>query len=267
MFFTLEHSGAGCSVLRTGIRKISDLAQNTYGTRKKIQFSDKDSAYQYSAELGYVLQHAIMQDQDMRTATGLLTSEAVPEDGVKTAVLLLNAFLERVQVVNLSERSVHNSMPEILDSLKGYLRRIAREHDGLLPGSGLYLMNLMRPLMHFARTHAEAKEVAHAFTAVLSLPMKALAINAGADPCEVYERIKTLAPNQFFSLNHFGLERSIDPSDSHTDVFSIGIDLLNGEIKDVFNANITVPLDTGIAVLDYLGSIMKQFYSVSDVVI
>ncbi|MGE4549415.1 MAG: hypothetical protein AB7C89_07710 [Intestinibacillus sp.] len=265
MFFTLERSGVGCSVLRAGIHKISRLAQNTYGTRKKIQFSDKDGTSQYSTDLGYVLQHATMQDQEMKAAAGLLTSEAMPEDGVKTAVLLIHAFLERAQEINLSEQNVYNSMPAILDTMKVYLHRIAREHDGLLPGSGLYLMNLMRPLLHLARTHVETKDAVHALIAVLSLPMKVLAVNAGADPCEVYERIKTLAPNQFFSLNHFGLERSIDREDSHTDVFSFGIDISDGKIKDVFDADIAVPLDTGIAVLDYWGSITKQFHSVSEV--
>ena len=44
--------------------------------------------------------------------------------------------------------------------------------------------------------------------------------------------MKALAPNQFFSLNQVGIERSISVDSPYTDIWTMGFDPIDGTIKD-----------------------------------
>ena len=248
-----------------GIDKLAACAQKSYGNGKATAFLDCHSNFRTEMSFRTVMQEIESRDTAVQTACKFLVSIDCPEDGAKTAVILLNALLKETAACGISERKLIASLTPVVSYMKEYLARIDQETGKGIPGGGLYLLNLARPLDYFAAQHSNHEAVVQAVISILAEPLKVLAENAGIDPCQVYERVKMLAPNQFFSLNHFGLERSIDRGTGHVDVFSIGLDVSDSKLKNFMDADIMVSLDTGCKILDYLDCAVKKLFAIASV--
>lgn len=177
------------------------------------------------------------------------------------------ALLREAHARGIRENELCTAIGPVTSFMKEYLARMDKETGKGLPGGGLYFINLARPLDDFANRNPNYTAAARLMISALADPLKALAENAKLDPCEVYERVKALAPNQFFSLNHFGLERSIDRETAHVDVVKIGLDLTDGRIKNLLDADILVPLETACAVLDYIAEMTVEICKIADVLL
>ena len=112
-----------------------------------------------------------------------------------------------------------------------YLPAIAKENNGELLGSVLPYMTLIKPLNKRARELGNERAAATMEYALTTLLLTFTEAN-GANGYGVYERMKALAPNQFFSLNQVGIERSISVDSPYTDIWTMGFDPIDGTIKD-----------------------------------
>ena len=108
---------------------------------------------------------------------------------------------------------------------------VARDETGELLGSVLPYMTLIKPLNKRARELGNERAAATMEYALTTLLLTFTEAN-GANGYGVYERMKALAPNQFFSLNQVGIERSISVDSPYTDIWTMGFDPIDGTIKD-----------------------------------
>lgn len=253
-----------CGALTDGLDRIAESAVKAYGNGKKLAFADKAGAFHSEEKLAAVLGQMDCADQNVRIAAGVL-AQGCPEDGVKTAVLMVNSLLREAHARGICEQALCDAIGPVVCYMQDYLARIDRETGKGLSGGGLYLINLARPLDYFANQHPEFADTARLMITVLAEPLKALAKSAKLDPSEVYERVKALAPNQFFSLNHFGLERSIDRETAHVDVFVYGLDMRDKRIKNLLDADVTVSLETACKMLDYVCEKVKNICNIADI--
>ncbi len=255
-----------CPTLLDGLNQLAETAAKVYGNQKKLSYLDKSGRFCRETHFSTVLSEMVCSEQNVQAVVGILTQQGCPKDGVKTAVLLLSALLHGVHTHGIQEQDFHASITPMTTYMKEYLQRIDRQTQKGLPGGGLYLINLARPLDSFANNNPQYAMATRLMVAALAEPLKTLAKNAKLDPCEVYERVKALAPNQFFSLNHFGLERSIDRENTYTDVIEYGVDLADQRIKNLLDANITVSLQTAYDMLDYVADMAKEICAIADFV-
>ena len=221
---------APCPALSDGIRALAQIAAQTYGNRMQVQYSDCEGCYHSTDSFAVLLQNAHLSQPKDRAAA-LLRQVEIPEDGVKTALLMLSALLDRGIQAGLRPED-WTRLDGLLAYCEGYLPRIARANSGSLPGGGLTWMTLVAPVRKYARDNgcgATASVLIHALTQ----PLLTLAETGDADGYEVYERVKALAPNQFFSLHQVGIERSIRTDSPYTDILRMGFDPADGKIKDL----------------------------------
>lgn len=248
-----EHS---CAALAVGAKKLAALAARAYATGKGIQYCTANRSYQTASSYRDVLEKASFNDPETARAAAVLCTLSLPEDGCKTLTLLLAPLLEGGNPCELGQ---------LLEFCQSYLSQMAQEHDGRLPGGGLTCMTLIRPVHKFAREHnlTEAEDL---LRDALMQPLLSVAQAAGAKPYEVYERIKALAPNQFYSLHQVGIERSISTQSLHTDVLQMGIDVTDGNIKDLMDAGIYIDLAVENAVFTCLREALAAFHQIVAVI-
>ncbi|WHH58584.1 TCP-1/cpn60 chaperonin family protein [Petroclostridium sp. X23] len=267
MYNTSKRTVKYCNELARGTDKLATLAEKIYGTDELIQYMSRTGEYKCTTSFGTIIQDGMFKDEDIQRAVAVLNIPKMPKDGVKTALILCNELIKQSVKNPECEENIVKSLQPIIEFMKNYLKRIAKETEGILPGGGLYLMNLGRPLSRYAlHDQPNYSVMAQLMISVLAKPLLTLAENANAKPYEVYERVKVVAPNQFFSLNHFGLERSIDFSDTYTDIFKMGFDIKDGKIKDLMANNTTITLEEGIEILDYLVEIFNNVLKVAAIV-
>lgn len=256
-----------CKIFLDGFDRLAQTAAKIYGTGKKLAYLDKMSGFHMEKRFSTIMNEMVCKDPCVQAVTSLLTQQPCLKDGSKTSILLLNALLHEAHTRGIHEDDLHISIEPVMTYMKEYLQRIDQQTQKGLPGGGLYLVNLARPLDYFANQNPQYAAMSRLIIAILTEPLKTLAKNANLDPCEVYERVKALAPNQFFSLNHFGLERSIDRETTHVDVIEYGPDLADNRIKNLLDADITVSLETAYNMLDYVADMVKKIYDIADFVI
>lgn len=74
-----------------------------------------------------------------------------------------------------------------------------------MPGGGLWLLGLARPLARLAEQGEPGKDALNAIVLSLKRPFIALAATTGLDSYDAYAQVKACQPNQFYSLRHLGL--------------------------------------------------------------
>jgi hypothetical protein len=89
-----------------------------------------------------------------------------------------------------------------------------------------------------------------------------LAEAAGLNGYEVFERVKALAPNQFFSLHQVGIEDSIPVNSHYTDYIRMGLDLTDGKIKDLCMARQMLEATEVENILNFVG---RALYTILDI--
>ena len=139
-------------------------------------------------------------------------------------------LLEKAENLGCTEADV-NAVYALLEYAAEYLPTIAKENNGELLGSVLPYMTLIKPLNKRARELGNERAAATMEYALTTLLLTFTEAN-GANGYGVYERMKALAPNQFFSLNQVGIERSISVDSPYTDIWTMGFDPIDGTIKD-----------------------------------
>lgn len=247
--------------LSNGLNQISAVAAKTYGTGHGIVYHSVSGRSEQAARFTDYLDKAWMQDSTMEDARAVLAALEWPNDGAKTAMLLANELLQAMQKNQLHARKILDSLPETGAFTQEQIKRMAREQDGKLIGGGLWLMNLIRPLVYFADETKNLSAVALADAA--TKPLQAIAENSGARFHEVYERIRSAAPNQFYSLHQIGLKNSHIPMhDDHVDIIRFGLEMKSGRICDLREKGIMLPVETGLAVIQQTIAIVQAFCSV-----
>ena len=139
----------------------------------------------------------------------------------------------------------------MLDYGTSFAARVAAENDGQVVGGGLTLLTLCRPMRKYGRDH-QCEQEADVVIYALEQPLLKLAEAAGFDGYEVFERVKALAPNQFFSLHQVGIENSIRVDAAHTDYIRVGLDLQKGTVRDLQAAGVMENMEMTQQVLQFV---------------
>ena len=205
--------------LKSGLFKLRDIAACAYGNGKWIQYRDAAGTCKLTMSMG-----------EASKALAVLSTGTLPENGVKSMVILLVSLLEKAENLGCTEADV-NAVYALLEYAAEYLPAIAKENNGELLGSVLPYMTLIKPLNKRARELGNERAAATMEYALTTLLLTFTEAN-GANGYGVYERMKALAPNQFFSLNQVGIERSISVDSPYTDIWTMGFDPIDGTIKD-----------------------------------
>lgn len=216
--------------LKSGLFKLRDIAACAYGNGKWIQYRDAAGTCKLSMSMGEIVKNASLEDVEASKALAVLSTGTLPENGVKSMVILLAALLEEAEKLGCTEADV-NAVYALLEYAAEYLPAIAKENNGELLGSVLPYMTLIKPLNKRARELGNERAAATMEYALTTLLLTFTEAN-GANGYGVYERMKALAPNQFFSLNQVGIERSISVDSPYTDIWTMGFDPIDGTIKD-----------------------------------
>ena len=230
MLKRMPHAIAAEQSLKSGLFKLRDIAACAYGNGKWIQYWDAEGSCKLTASMGEVIKNACTEDAETAKALAVLSATELPENGVKTMVILLAALLEKAEQLGCTEAEA-NAVYALLEYAADYLPAIAKENDGALLGSALPYMTLILPLNKRARESGNERVMAVMEYALTTLLLTFAEAN-GANGYSVYERVKSLAPNQFFSLHQVGIERSISVDSPYTDIWTMGFDPIDGTIKD-----------------------------------
>ena len=177
MLKRMPHTITAEQSLKSGLFKLRDIAACAYGNGKWIQYRDAAGTCKLTMSMGEIVKNASVEDVEVSKALAVLSTGTLPENGVKSMVILLVSLLEKAENLGCTEADV-NAVYALLEYAAEYLPAIAKENNG------------------------------------------------------VYERMKALAPNQFFSLNQVGIERSISVDSPYTDIWTMGFDPIDGTIKD-----------------------------------
>lgn len=250
--------------IKMGIRQLAEIAGTIYGTNDTIFFRSSID-YENSNKLSEILKSANFQDVETAYAAAFMCRSSLPEDGVKTAVVFLNEFICYCDKFALPEDLVSKNIDNINQYLNQYLERIVRENQGKLPGGGLAYLTLQRPVIKYCRDH-NIEILGNIYAKILAKPLALLADNSGLEFNEVYERVKALAPNQFYSLNQVGIERSINIQSRYTDVITMGLDISDGKIKNLMDSGIYDDLNSTKAALALLTQWVKDLLTIKQTV-
>ena len=186
MLKRMPHTITAEQSLKSGLFKLRDIAACAYGNGKWIQYRDAAGTCKLTMSMGEIVKNASLEDVEASKALAVLSTGTLPENGVKSMVILLVSLLEKAE--NL-----------------GCTPAIAKENNGELLGSVLPYMTLIKPLNKRARELGNERAAATMEYALTTLLLAFTEAN-GANGYGVYERMKALAPNQFFSLNQVGIE-------------------------------------------------------------
>lgn len=159
-------------------------------------------------------------------------------NGVKTALIFADAVCNRHDTIVNGEELV-----QIFAEAGCWLEKMNAQSTKGLPGGGMWMMNLVRPLNAFCRSREISPPLWQAVVGSLKYPLLALIETAGYDVYDTYAQIKNSMPNQFYSLHHHGLAGSIPDVSRYADVGVYGFDLEKGKIADLMEANITISLE------------------------
>ena len=230
MLKRMSRAAAADRSLKNGLLKLRDIAASAYGNGKWIQYRDTAGTCQLTASMGEIVKNACVEDVETAKVLAVLSAGALPENGVKSMVILLTSLLEKAEQLGCTEADV-SAVYALLEYAVEYLPAIAKENSGELLGSVLPYMTLIKPLNKRARELGNERAAATMEYALTTLLLTFAEAN-GANGYGVYERMKALAPNQFFSLNQVGIERSISVNSPYTDIWTMGFDPADGMVRD-----------------------------------
>ena len=217
-----------------------------------------------TASFAEIIKDASFEDASMARAAAVLSQTGVPEQGVKTALIMLNALLERGSQVGCTEEA-WQQISAMLDFGISFAVRVAAENDGQVVGGSLTLLTLCRPMRKYGRDH-QCEQAADVVIYALEQPLLKLAEAAGFDGYEVFERVKALAPNQFFSLYQVGIENSIRVDEAHTDYIRVGLDLQKGTVRDLQAAGVMENVELVQQVLQFVKRSLNAVMTVASTI-
>lgn len=232
-----------------GMQRIAAMTEKVYGGEHMLVYKTEYGKSAVAENFVDALKNGKYEDDAAEDVRSVLAELNWPDDGSKTAILLAASVLDNLRNANLDEAEVLSAIHDVIAFAIKKVECMAREGNGKLPGGGLWLLTLVRPLVHFAEEEncVSARLLAQA----ASVPMKALAENAGKAFHEVFERVRAVSPNQFYSLHQIGLKSSHIPiHDDHMDVIQYGLEIRSGKMKNLMEMGITVEEETAKKVLE-----------------
>lgn len=247
--------------VRNGLRDLAAAAAAVYGNGRLVQYQDATGTSRVTCNFRVLLQSARPINRDAACALAAFNQATLPQDGVKTAVILLAAATKRFSAIGGTAKDLVD-IADLLDYGAIYLERVAHETDGQLLGGALPYMTLIRPIVKHARDH-DCLRAADVLSYALVRPLLCLAEAAGDDGAAVYERVKALAPNQFFSLHQVGIARSISTDTPYTDILTMGYDPTDGCIKDCRETAYRENLADIQQVLHFVKTTLNTLYNIA----
>lgn len=246
--------------IEDGLGQMEAAAIAIYGNGRFVMYQDGSGEWYTTEHFGEVLQYSSPVDYNVACFLAAIHDNEVPDDGVKTAVILTKEIVDSLTKIGGTEHDIAD-VADLLDYAAGYVERISGETKGQLLGGGLPYMTLIRPVVKYARNH-DISRAAKMLTCALEKPLLYLAEASGDDPYAVYERVKALAPNQFYSLNQVGIDRSISVDTTHTDILTMGYDPNDGHIKDLRTVTYREKTEDVQQVLLFVKKILESIYRV-----
>ena len=119
--------------LKSGLFKLRDIAACAYGNGKWIQYRDAAGTCKLTMSMGEIVKNASVEDVEASKALAVLSATALPENGVKTMVILLAALLEKAEQLGCTEADV-NAVYALLEYAANYLPNNAEIRQE--PGAG-----------------------------------------------------------------------------------------------------------------------------------
>ena len=96
--------------LKSGLFKLRDIAACAYGNGKWIQYRDAAGTCKLTMSMGEIVKNASLEDVEASKALAVLSTGTLPENGVKTMVILLAALLEKAEQLGCTEADVNAVM-------------------------------------------------------------------------------------------------------------------------------------------------------------
>ena len=96
--------------LKSGLFKLRDIAACAYGNGKWIQYRDAAGTCQLTMSMGEIVKNASLEDVEASKALAVLSTGTLPENGVKTMVILLVSLLEKAENLGCTEADVNAVM-------------------------------------------------------------------------------------------------------------------------------------------------------------
>ena len=81
--------------LKSGLFKLRDIAACAYGNGKWIQYRDAAGTCKLTMSMGEIVKNASLEDVEASKALAVLATGTLPENGVKSMVILLVSLLEK----------------------------------------------------------------------------------------------------------------------------------------------------------------------------
>ena len=258
----IEKPAAPCGDLRNGIAELARTAAAVYGTERLVQYRTLSGEYHATGSFYELLNNAAFTECHLVRSASVLRSANPPKDGVKTALILLDALLQEGAYLKETD---WRQISDMLAYGVEYVERIAAETGGQVVGGGLTLLTLCRPIQKYGREH-RCEQSAGVLTHALTQPVLRLAESAGFDGYEVYERVKALAPNQFFSLHQVGIENSIQIQTTHTDYISIGLNIREGKIQNLKEQALLEPVEATQEILRFTDHALTAMLNIACII-
>ena len=258
----IEQSVCSPKLVR-GLGIIAKAAARAYGSGNIISMSTAGKIV-CSDKMKNVIIGGCFGDPDAECVRQLISQKELPEDGLKTAVLLANECLQIGQTDGIDRQDFLDGIDSFLKTGAKKLQEIAKANSESLPGGGLYLLNICRPVIQDMQSTSECTTY-RKFVCALEIPFLVLTKNAGKHAHEAFACVKAAAPTQFYSLKQFGLKDGHIPLTEHRDLWHMGIELQTGKIVDVMEIGITVPLNTALSVLETVRVILAVLCAVRSI--
>lgn len=248
-----------------GLEKITESLSLIYGTKREILTKDQNGVCIRTSKLKKLAMDGCFKDYESEFVRGLICSCNIPEDGGKTGVILSFNIIKRMLKYDLTIPESLNLADAIETKSKKVVSELSVMNEGILPGGGLLLENIKRPVIKALKSEGYSEDLGTCVMEAFTKPLLILATNAGKEPHEVFERVRGLAPNQFYSLNHNGLERSIDGSTITSDIYQFGLNVESGKIENLMVSGITEMEDYYVNAISFAVNICKSVILVKTV--
>ncbi len=248
-----------------GLEKITKSLSLIYGTKGEILSKDRNGNCISTSKLKKLMTEGCFRDYESEFVRGLISCCDIPEDGGKTGVILAYNIIKGMLKYGVSVSESLRLLDAIEIKSNKVISDLSAVNDGILPGGGLLLENIKRPVVKALKNEGFPEDLGNCVLEAFTKPLLILAENAGKEPHEVFERVRGLAPNQFYSLNHNGLERSIDGSTVTSDIYQFGLNIENRKIENLMVSGITEMNEYYVLAISFAVEICKSVILVKTV--
>ena len=230
-----------------GLSKIACMISSVYGTDMEMSAFNRSGELFFSTYADVIIRDGRFCDRQAEAARYMLNSIEMPEGGAATAILLADAYLKYARENGKGRKGCVNAVRKLTGFAVSEITRAACANQGVLAGECVFLLNIQRPVYRMMKNE-NMDEGSIGYIYALAEPVLTIARNCGRQPHEVFSRLQSVAPTQFYSLDQYGMSRSI-PSTGDRDLWRFGLDGDRNEITDLFAVSKVVKGDTACAIM------------------